>query len=193
MKKLILTAIAVVGIAASTFAQGTITIDNLTGAGNSQATSGGLFFNSDLTPFTGVLNITVLGGASAGSLSPIATLTGSAMFGLGNGQYFELAGTTYPVSGVALGATATLQVLAWTGAAATFAAAGPLEQFWAWNGTTLVNPTTFSFPNPTGGGGDPPGLPKGLEGMSAMVMVVPEPSTLALLGLGVLGLLFRRK
>jgi hypothetical protein len=198
MKKLVLTAIAVVGIAASTFAQGTLTIDNLNGTGGNHATSLGLFFNADGTVFTGAaLNVEVFSGPNSGSLTPLVTLAaGNALFGLGNGQYFDLAGGTYAANSVALGGTATIQLLAWTGSASSYAAALPTERFFAWNGSAFVDPSgLLTYTTATGGGGDPPGPPKSvMDGMPAMALVIPEPTTFALLGLGALGMMiFRRK
>jgi len=195
MKKTILTTIAVVALAASSLAQGTIALDNLNGAGGATATSSGLFFDAAGNAYAGNVNITVLGGASAGSLTPIATLTGAdALLGIGGGIALDPAGATYVVNGVALGGTATLQVLAWIGTGTSYANAGAGNTFLPWNGSAYVDGSLFTFTSPTGGGGDPPGPPKSLDGMPAMKLgIIPEPSSLALLGLGVLGLLFRRK
>jgi len=196
MKKVILTVIAVAGLSASVLAQGTITADNLNGGGNNHATSLGLFFNGDGTPYTGAfLNMQLLGGADAASLAPVATFVGAAngLVSFGGGQYADPLGLSYAVPGVALGGNATLRVLAWRGAALTFGQALGNDQFQAWNGSANVSASTFSFINATGGGGTPPGLPKSLDGMPAMSLVVPEPSTLALAGLGAAALLMYRR
>jgi hypothetical protein len=198
MKKVILTVTAVVGLSASLFAQGTITADNLNGTGNNSATSFGLFFANNGTAYTSpTLNVALLGGASAGSLSAIATFTGAnAWVSFGGGQYADPNSLTYAVPGVALGAAATLQVEAWTGASATYGAAG-VNQFGAWNGAAWVDASTFTFSNATGGNGAPPAFPHSLDGMPAMelgTVSTPEPSTIALAGLGAASLLmFRRR
>lgn len=198
MKKLILTGIAVVALAASSLAQGTIALDNLNGTGGNTATSFGLFFDAAGAPYAGNVNVTLLGGANAGSMQPIATLLGAnALLGIGGGIALDPMGATYIVPGVALGSSAVISVLAWIGPAATYGAAADLpgaNVFLPWNGSAYVDARGLAFNNPTGGGGDPPGPPKSLDGMPAMRLgIVPEPSSLALLGLGVLGLLFRRK
>lgn len=197
MKKIVLTLVAVGALAASAFAQGTIAADNLNGTGASTATSFGLFFASNGTAYNGAsINMVVLGGSSAGSLSPIATFTGGgAAINFGAGVFADPAGLTYPVPNVALGGTAVLQVLAWLGSANSYGTAAVSQQFWAYNGTTYVDASTFTFNNPTGGGGSPPGPPKSMDGMPAMrLQAVPEPTTVALAGLGIASLLiFRRK
>ena len=198
MKKLILTAVLLGGLSASVLAQGTISVDNLNGAGTTSATSLGLFFNT-AGPYNGsAINAVLLGGASAGSMSPIASFTGAgALFGFGGGVFADPNGLTYAVNGVALGGTATLQLQAWIGASSSYALAAPGEQFGAWNGNAFVAGNTFTFTNPTGGNGVPPALPKSLDGMPAMQLglaVIPEPSTMLLAGLGAASLLiFRRR
>jgi hypothetical protein len=197
MKKLVITLIAVAGLSASVFAQGTITADNVNGIGGPTATSRGLFFNSSGQAYTGpTVNMTILGGTSAGSLQPVANLTGgSALVSFGGGIYADPAGATYSVPNVPLSGTATLQVQAWIGASPTYASANPLgEQFFAWSGSASVPGNAFTFENPTGGGGTPAALPKSLDGMPAMsLQPIPEPSTFALAGLGMAALLFFRR
>jgi hypothetical protein len=189
MKKQIL-ATLLAGVAATgAFAQGTIAVDNLANTSTSPiATSGGLFFVGGV-PYNGAsLNITVLGGASATSLTPIVTLTGSQGFvnGGGAGQFADNSGAAYNVPGVASQGTAFLEVEAWTGSALTFQAAltTPGDAF----GVSTV------FQNPTGGPGVPPVTPQDLTGMPAVILNTPEPATIALGGLGAAALvLFRRR
>lgn len=198
MKKLVLAVVAVVALSVNVFAQGVqMTIDNLNGAGGRNATANGLFFNGNGTPRnSGTINVTVLGGPDAGSLQPVATLTGaSALFYSGvPGVFLDPTFGTYNVPGVANGGTATLRVLAWTGSAASYGAATTFEQFYPWSGSAEVNGNSFTFTQATGGGGTPPGPPKSLDGMPAMVLQVPEPSTMALAGLGAVAMMiFRRR
>jgi hypothetical protein len=189
MKKQIL-ATLLAGVAATgAFAQGTIAVDNLNNVNPSAAaTSGGLFFLGASLYNGASLNITVLGGASAVSLSPIVTLTGANGFvnGGGPGQFADASGAAYNVPGVASQGTAFLEVEAWTGSALTYASAL----------TTPGDAAGISsvFQNPTGGPGIPPVTPQDLTGMPAVIMVTPEPSTIALGGLGAAALMmFRRR
>jgi len=204
MKKLILTLVAVAGLSVSVFGQaavnGTITIDNVNGGGGVNATNLGLFFSStapNAAPYNGDLNLIVRGGADPGSLSPVGpSFTGAnKMVGFGGGIYVEPLGGIYQVPNVALGGNASLQVLAWRGNAASYAAAGVADKFFAYNGQTgtFVDASTFTFINRTGGDGVPPAVPKSLDGMPAMALVVPEPSMIALAGLGGVALLMYRR
>jgi hypothetical protein len=190
-KQLLVTLLA--GVAATgAFAQGTISIDNINNVNQSAtATSGGLFFQGPITsptPYNGAfLNIELLGGASAGSLTPIATLTGPNGFvnGGGPGQFADETGATYTLAGVASQGTAFLEVEAWEGSFTSLAAAQAANAAW---GITPV------FQNPTGGPGTPPVLAQDLVGMPALVLNTPEPTTIALGGLGAAALmLFRRR
>ena len=200
MKKLVITLIAVTGLAVSTVAQGTITIDNLNGAGGNTATDHGLFFDSAGAVYTGPnINIQVLGGLAAGSLSEIATLMGAnaLFYSTVPGVYLDPTFATYNVPNSTGAGTAVLQVLAWTGTASSFASAATDEQFWAWDGNAYVNPTSFTFQNAMGGpqAGLPDAPPASLDGMPAMQLaLIPEPSIIALAGLGLASLLaFRRR
>lgn len=198
MKKLVLAVVAVVALSVNVFAQGVqITIDNLNGAGGRQATANGLFFDGTGAAMTsGAINVTILGGPDAGSLSPVANLTGlNALFYSGvPGVFLDPQFGTYNITGVANGGTATLRVLAWRGAAGAYSTAATTDQFYPWSGAAEVNGSSFTFTQATGGGGTPPGPPKSLDGMPAMVLQVPEPSTMALAGLGAAAMLiFRRR
>jgi hypothetical protein len=193
MKKLALILSLIVGGLLSVQAQGLIVADNQGNTGGPAATTSGLFYY-DLgggpllltSVQASTLNLQIFGGADAGSMSSLATFSGgTALFPSGTpGEYYDfMSGASLAVSGVALKGTATLQLYAWVGAYATYAdafAAGALN---------AVSPT---FLNPTGGGGSPPSLPATLTGMPSMILV-PEPSTLALAGLGAALLLFRRR
>lgn len=198
MKKLVLTLTAVAGLSLSALAQGTIQVDNANGAGGPTATALGLFFNDNGTAYTAAtLNVTVLGGPNASSLTPIATFVGpAALVSFGGGVYADPTGGAYVVPGVGSQQPATLQVLAWRGSAATYAAAASSDRFLAWNGSAQVPSDTFTFVNGTGGPTPaPPKLPQSLDGMPAMILApIPEPSTMALAGLGAVAmLLFRRR
>jgi hypothetical protein len=199
MKKFVLTSIAVVAFSASVFAQGgtQITIDNLNGTGGRTATNNGLFVLNTGAPYTGAnINVQLLGGPVGGSLSAIATLSGAnALIYSGvPGVYLDQTFATYNVPGVTAGSPASLQILAWTGSANSYANAAINNKFYPWSGSAEVAGNTFTFTQATGGGGAPPGPPKSLDGMPAMVLQVPEPSAMALAGLGAAALMiFRRR
>lgn len=197
MKTLILTLLAINWVA-DVFAQGWITAANGRGTGDNHATSLGLYFDSDGTPYTGTrINMTLLGGPNAGSLSPLANLTGAnALFYDAPGAYLDDTGGYYVVPGVAACTPATLRVLAWVGTAPTFSQAAVGERFFPWNGSMFVDASIFTFSNPTSGEcSAPPDIPKPLDGMPAMQLGIPEPSTIALacVGATALLLLHRRK
>jgi hypothetical protein len=197
MKKLIL-ATLLAGVAATgAYAQGTIAVDNESSSSSSpSAATGGLFFigNSLATavPYTGgtlgTLNISVFGGATAGSLTPVVTLSGAnAMVYIGiPGQFADPNGGSYNLPGVPAQGSGFEQVEVWTGSALTYAAA-------------LTTPgdayaTSPVFATTTGGPGIPPAVPEDLAGMPAVILATPEPSTIALGGLGAAALMmFRRR
>lgn len=190
MKKLILSTAMAMVVAAGAYAQGLIAIDNNVNTSNNQAaTSGGLFWKG-ASLLAEDANLTLLGGADAGSLAPLKTFllsngsaTGSSAFGAGT--WTDLSGGTYAVAGVAAGAAATLQVQIWLGNYNTYAAAVAA-------GAYAGQSTTFTQ---TLGGGNL--VPPDLTGMPAVTLSqvpVPEPSTIALAGLGAAALLiFRRR
>jgi hypothetical protein len=186
MKKQILTAALVAGLSAGAFAQGTIVVDNSSNTGNSTATSNGLVYVRT-GPTTSVLeqgnvSITMLAGtAGATSLSPVVTILGSANGGDGDGggafTDFSAAGF-YTLPGIT--GTAQIELEIWEGSATTFA--GAVSQGANWGEVTFVNPL---------GGGTT--QPKSLSGMPSVVLASPEPSTIALGGLGAAALLALRR
>jgi len=203
MKKQILTGILVLGTAVGAFAQGQISIDNINNdpaaANPSSATAGVVYVQSGGSNvlLNQDINIAVLGGATAGSLSLVGALTFANGLAQNDviangvpGQFADFNGGVYAVNGVALNGTAFIQLQFWLGTDATFAAAlldgSP-------TGLTSVYSTV------TGGGsvgGAPPNNPVdvGNNMPSVIVTTSPEPTTLALCGLGAASLLlFRRK
>ncbi len=161
MKKLIVSVLVLVGFSAHVLAQ-TITVNNFNGTGDWSATSFGLFFNKDGTPYNGAtLNITVSEWLPDGSTIPIVTLSrGSALLRALDGMFFDPGFVSYIVPGVAPGGTAQLQVQAWRGSAATYDQAYPEDKFYPSTGT-------LSFSNPTGASN----LYQSLDGMPAMRLV----------------------
>jgi hypothetical protein len=191
MKKIVSIFALVAGAFLSAQAQ-QISVQNLSNGGGAAAATGGTFFTNNVAGTAlgacqfGTINLQVLGGASSGSLTPIGTFS-MVFAGLnGGGLYLDGSGLSYVVSGVGANGTAFLELFAWTGAFANFAAAVA-------SGTSYVA-TSGVFQNPTGG--TPPNAPASLTGMPSMTLVlpVPEPAITALLGLGAASLLiFRRR
>lgn len=173
--------------------QGTIAANNINGSGNPLATNFGLFFETGGTPYSAPINVTILGGPDANNLTPIVTLSGpNALVAVApGGRYMDPSAGIYIIPGVASGQLATLQVLAWKGNAATFYEANPGEDwFYAYGGNYFINPTLFTFTNPTG-----VAQPASLDGMPAMwrMLVVPEPAPTWLLLLGLPWFFFYRR
>lgn len=219
MKKLILGSTLAVAFAVGAFAQGTVTLDNSANTSlSTSATANGLVWiganvgsavllGSPTDPYLAQsavisgnpgeddVNVQLLGGSSAGSLSVISTWLYSDTTAFGDNIYalaptygvlLDPLGATLAVPNVAVGTTATLEVLAWTGNYNTYAAAAAAGQYVG---------TTGAFSNPTGGNGAPPAPPSGLGGLPALVLTpVPEPTTFAMMGLGLASVLaFRRR
>jgi len=185
MKKLILTGL-LVGVVASAFAQGQVTLRNIFNSDTSPtAAVNGLFFldtGSGAVPITSDFNAVFYGGANAGSLNQLASFVGAGAAGdnaAGPGTFFSSTIATVP--GVPSG-TGTFKVEAWLGSALSYAAASGAKGTLTW-----VNPVG----NPAA---SPPDVPPDLTGMGAVVLVIPEPSTFALAGLGAAAvLIFRRR
>jgi hypothetical protein len=179
VKRLILSAVQIV-IAANVFGQGQIVFDNL-GNGNMSvtATSEGLFWIS--TGGNPVLiaqdfNAALYGGTDSSSLALLSTVLLSNGTGIGDnpfpGYFREPSGNAYTIQGAVN--SAFFRVEAWTGNFNSYAAAVA-------GGAAAAQSPVFLNPVDV-----PPGNPLSLEGMPAMVLSVPEPSTLSLLLLGAL-------
>jgi len=201
MKKTLLTLAVLTGLSAGLYAQGVYlnNSDNL-GATDPTLTSGGVIFvdntfNDGPTFPHAVLdttdvNLTLLGGSSAGSLTPVVTLTVGGGGADGDipagGWLLDPSASVYTIPGVANNAVGYFQLQMWIGNDASYAAAStdPLA---------LIAQSVV-FQNPTAGGGTPPIPPPNLDGMPSMVLSpIPEPSTLALAGLGAAALMFLRR
>ncbi|MGD0745242.1 MAG: PEP-CTERM sorting domain-containing protein [Verrucomicrobiota bacterium] len=209
MKLKILSAIAIMGLATCAFGQGLLlgNAGNTALVGGSSATSGGLLYNANGTTFNGNLydvGVTVSYGAAnstaAGSLTAFNTyFPGSASnagnnpyTGLGNGTFYVV-GSSVTLPGATAGGSIWIELQMWDynsplahGTFSTYAAAyghSPTADV-LFDQTGLANPT-----------GSPPTNPAYLSAMPSIVlMVVPEPATFALVGLGVASLLaFRRR
>jgi len=191
MKKTILTGMLAIGASIGAFAQGTIAFDNQfnTNVFAGATSSGAVIDKATGLPETGNFNLQLWGGASAGSLSLIATLLqsdGSAASGTAIGApglWIDTTGNSYIVNGVPALGTGFFQVDAWIGSQADYGSALAA-------GNVPVGQSAV-FQNATGGGAvsapDLVGMP------SFTVGIAPEPTTLALCGLGAASLLFFRR
>ena len=172
----------------------------------------GIFLGDASTPadaLNGTVFVELLGGASAGSLSGVIPAGfGSAINAItaNNGGFADSTGAFFdvgagPVSGVAAQTLGTFQFLAWTGSS-TFASATSTFVSAIW--TQVVGTASSAGPPPSAGAGVSLNISSltpihGLVSGNALVMTsvsaVPEPSTLALAGLGGFGMLMamRRK
>lgn len=176
MKKLTATLIASSLMAVAAFAQGQLLFQNFNSVGLSAP-----MFEADGT--------TKLSGASF-QASLIDTDHGNAIlaqagFLTGTGAGLFLGGTV-TVAGTPAGSVAHLQVDIWnTAFGSTFAAASASAQNNAWAQSPILNITLTGAPSP----------PASLTGITSMSLnAVPEPSSLALAGLGAAALLvFRRR
>jgi hypothetical protein len=200
MKKQILAGLIALGATVGAYAQpqnGTFTFDN--GDGNPLATptstNFGLIFicpGSSIIPLNQDINLTLLGGATAGSLSQIASLTFANGTAQGDwsflqipGQFADPKGLIYTVQGVAPGGTAFFEVEAWLGPDATYAE--------ALNDAAVGNSGIYQ--SQAGNIGIPPGPPLPIgDGMPSFTLgECPEPTTLAFGGLVAAVLLFLRR
>jgi hypothetical protein len=182
MKKLLLATAVCTLVALSAAAQGTVDFRNrITGTLD--------------VPVYGLDGVTKLGDANyvaqlyfaATQTGPFAAVTDAASVfrtGTGAGYWNAGADSTRTLAGIAGGASVWLQVRVWDSTKGTsFETAQS-------NGSLVGQSAAFSIT--AGGGGSPPGPPNAMIGMTSFSLV-PEPSTLALLGLGLGALLIRRR
>ena len=142
VNKFAMLSLAVPSCTVNLLAQGTISINNLNGYGDGEATSFGLFFDWNGTPYSSSpINVSVYGGLTPTNIVLIATLAvPNALVTLGGGKYYDYHSTVYVVPGVTPGGNAWLQVRAWIGSAASYEHAAPSDQF---------NPTSYLYPRPS--------------------------------------------
>lgn len=191
MKLKTLAVIMAAGMAASAFGQGVLLKNVATGAGgtNGAVSVNGVLFNG----LVDNLGVTVAGGPSAGSLTAIGTYTAATdakgYTGLDVGMFeLGLSGVPVNIPGVSAGGTAWIQLDMWYngptagGLFNSFAAASTGGGF---VGTVLFAQGTSNLPL------TPAGPLNGMPNVN--LVVVPEPSTLALAGLGLASLLALRR
>lgn len=175
MKKQILVAMVSLGLVASAFSQGTVTMGN-----NSSSL---ITIEGVSMPVGSVLFQLYAGpqGADEGSL--VAQLPTGGTSTLAPGR---MANVNIAVAGVAPGAIGTFQIWAWDSSYATYELAAA---------SSYVGKSAL-FTSATGGVGEPASLPVALAGQFSgfNLTIVPEPTTLVLAGMGAASLLlFRRR
>jgi len=202
MKKLLLTLTITAGLAASALAQGILVDNTLNTDATTAATAGGLVWIKTAGPtytlFDGTLynvGIELSAGSSSGSLSSLGTILpgvgGTTYTGNDAGKIQQFPAVTWDTGVGNAAGTAWVQLKVWTfdtplaSGALTYATATGSGDY---RGTVLFQNATSKSTAPA--------LPdQGLGGMPALILTaVPEPSTVALAGLGLASLLiFRRR
>jgi len=203
MKKLLLTGLAIAGLAASTFAQGYFIFNDGSAAGGIAVGSAGNYQS-----FTGGIEVweanTAAGAVPANIAAILAATPTSAgvqsAYGLLTGDGFKLESTYAPASITAgsfaspaassyinmpdASGTVALAMFVWQGSGATFSTPGATAiGFTAWPQAT-ANYAASPLPP----------APPDSQLSDAVMVPVPEPSMLALAGLGAAALLiFRRR
>jgi hypothetical protein len=197
MKKLIITAIAVAGLTVSGYSQGLVQFANFSG------TAGAKVYNntgSGNVLQTGSTTLELFYGPAGSTLAQLLALNTGKVFTYNmsttpsiSGEFFYGTVTTaQPAGGGSADATLNVElaIAGWTGNFSSYAAAVA--------GNAPLSGITAAFGNPTGGGGSPPSTAATLVDWTAanslVLAPVPEPTTLALGGLGAAALLlFRRR
>jgi len=179
-----------VGLTAGAYAQGFVALDNIANSGGPTATAGGLFYvqpaGGPATLITGDFNAAFYGGTDSANLTLLHSFSGAGAVGTGvagPGTFFDPTGSAYAVPGTTTASTtAFFQIEAWGGQFATYAEAKAQGALAGKSGV---------FSNPVA---SPPNTPPDLTGMPSVILVIPEPSSFALAGLGAAALLiFRRR
>jgi hypothetical protein len=129
-------------------------------------------------------------GTPEASLQPVAFTT----FRTGSFEGYVASPGVVTIPGVPGGQIATLQLRVWDNRGGTLTTWAAAEAAWLSGQIAAGKSPLFNSPA-LGGAGEPPTLPPNLVGLvSFNIYYIPEPGTLALLGLGALGLMvFRRK
>jgi len=199
MKKLILSFSAVAGLALAGHAQGTINFDATVGSGgfvslNGVATTADI--NAELLysatgaagSFTPVVTLLLSSSATfTGSFAAGQTFTAAGDVNAFGGQLYDNNGIAYQIPGTSSGATGFFEIQGWTGLGVNSyaAAAAGAAQF---AGTTSVfSEVLASTTGSTQGLNNAPNL------NLAPTTIIPEPSTLAMAGIGLASMLFLRR
>jgi hypothetical protein len=216
MKKIILTSVVTMGLAAGVFAQGSIAVDNSANTesisiGANQAAGQGDFYSGALTlqvyyldtttlpaNITSDANLQTTGLAAYNNLLTdgfvLAATYADITITANNAGVFSLGALNIP--GATAGSDIALALVAWTDGTTVGSTATPSASY-----ATSTSGGVFAFENPTANYTSspipPPAALTGWDGPNDLVMVptaVPEPTTMALAGLGSLSLfLLRRK
>jgi hypothetical protein len=186
MKKAWLTAFITAAAAASALAQGSVVFENA-------LSSGWITIGPDTGPASYVAAgtyTTALLWAPGTTSVPQNDLTQITIYGLATGGitdsgFFLDSPEVYVLPATAGGTPAIFEVQAWPGNYTSYGAA---------LGAGAYVGQTAEFVNGTGNhSARPPGAPANLSGWDGNLILVPEPGTLALGGLGAAALLFFRK
>jgi len=189
MKKIFVLAAAMACAYSAAFGQGQVVFNNrVTGT---QTTGPQAVVDAKVLNVGGINNligtgftIELWGGSSEANLALVPNSTTTFRTST-TGAGYVLAGITVNVPGVAAGETAALQVRAWDNNGGTVTSwAAALASGRAFGSS----PTLTSFPL---GGGTV--QPPNLVGLQGFTLAVPEPSTFAFAGLGLLGLVMARR
>lgn len=181
----LLTIAACLAIAATAMGQGTVNFANrVTTAGINAP----IYMPDGTTPAGSSIVAQLWAGTSADSLSPVGAAVTLINSG-GNPTGFFVGGSREIPGITPAGGAAFVQVRAWEATYSDYATAAATPNALVGQSAVLNLAATG---NPTA---SPPGLPVNMLGLTSfnLTTVIPEPATLALLGLGALGLLIRRR
>jgi len=204
MKKLILSVTAMAACSVGAYAQGTITFDgsNNTSTSPTATSNGQVFINGVLDTSTDINAELLYSSTLNGTYSPVVTLllssgatastpalgqiSGAAgdVSGTG-GALLDLSGNTYQFSNPAIPALTTVyfEVEGWLGSSSTYPGSG--------SGTYGA---TAPFTEVLSGANPPLANIQNMPALNLVTVAVPEPSTLAMAGVGLASMLiFRRK
>jgi len=200
MKKLALTGIATLALAAAAFAQGLVALDDSASAGGIADLTAGSYYTGAFGMEVWDLNATTVPSGINGAATP-----GAAYAALTTDKFVK-DGTyngTMSTPGTFSVGTITLSTPSPAGSSVVMALAVWNNSMTSWATGVAVSGAhagVLAFVNPTvapGAAGSPPPTPASLSGFASdlvMVASVPEPGTFALVGLGLASLLiFRRR
>lgn len=183
MKPVIIASLALFGSVVSGYSQGAIIVKNFGGGSNGSITPTASVTIKDTTTKTGTSYLVQLYAGAAGTAESALTAIGSPFSALANGLFGS---PTVVIPGVAIGSQAAVQVRIWDSAfGSTYEAA-------LGKGNTGTS-SLLTIALGDAGSTTPNSVPT-LVGMTAFtVSVVPEPTTIALAGIGGLALLGMRR